>query len=162
LHDAAIADAFRAAVANAMPTLLPPIAEQALRVAPEQAALPISADTINPLLDGEQDVWLAACAGFRSSPFAEAGSPCSQPFWGCLHCPNAVITARKLPAIIAFQAFVEGQRQSLPGPDWLAKFGQVHARITHQILPAFSDAVVAEARLRAADEHLYLPPETRA
>ena len=162
LHEAAIADAFRAAVADARPTLLPPIAEQALRAAPEQAALPISADTVNPLLDGEQDVWLAACAGFRSSPFAEAGSPCSQPFWGCLHCPNAVITARKLPAIIAFQAFVEGQRQILPGPDWFAKFGQVHARITHQILPAFSDAVVAEARLRAADEHLYLPPETRA
>jgi hypothetical protein len=90
-------------------------AEQALREAPEQAAPLMSADTVGPLLDGEQDVWLAACAGFHSSPFAEAGSPCAQPFWGCLDCPNAVITARKLPAILAFLAFVEEQRPSLPG-----------------------------------------------
>lgn len=162
LHEATVADAFREAVAAAMPTILAPTAEQSLRDAPEQAAPLMTPDTVGPLLDGDQDLWLAACAGFYSSPFAEAGSPCSQPFWGCLHCPNAVITARKLPAIIAFQAFVEDQRRGLPGPDWMAKFGQVHARIIDQILPAFSDAVIAEARLRAADEHLYLPPETRA
>src|SRR3546814_18520746 len=100
-------------------------------------------DTVGPLLDGEQDVWLAACAGFHSSPFAEAGSPCAQPFWGCLDCPNAVITARKLPAILAFIAFVEEQRRSLPASDWAAKFGRVHTRITAQVLPAFSDAVLA-------------------
>ncbi len=162
LHEATVADAFREAVAAAMPTILAPTAEQSLRDAPEQAAPLMTPDTVGPLLDGDQDLWLAACAGFYSSPFAEAGSPCSQPFWGCLHCPNAVITARKLPAIIAFLAFVEEQRRGLPGPDWMAKFGQVHARIVDQILPAFSDAVIAEARLRAADEHLYLPPETRA
>ena len=162
LHEAAVADAFREAVAAAMPTILPPTAEQALREGPEQAAPLMPPDTVDPLLDGEQDVWLAACAGFHRSPFAEVGSPCSQPFWGCLHCPNAVITARKLPAILAFLAFVEDQRQGLPGSDWMVKFGQVHARIVNQILPAFSDAVVAEARLRATDEHLYLPPETRA
>src|SRR3546814_1637291 len=88
----------------------------------------MSADTVGPVLDGEQDVWLAACAGFHSSPFAEPGSPCAQPFWGCLDCPNAVITARKLPAILAFLAFVEEQRCSLPASDWAAKFGRVHTR----------------------------------
>src|SRR3546814_5738369 len=82
LHEAAVADAFRAAVAAAMPTVLPPTAEQALREAPEQVASLMSADTVGPVLDGEQDVWLAACAGFHSSPFAEPGSPCAQPFWG--------------------------------------------------------------------------------
>lgn len=162
LHEATVAEAFREAVAAAMPTILAPTAEQSLRDAPEQAAPLMPPDTVRPLLDGDQDLWLAACAGFYSGPFAEAGSPCSQPFWGCLHCPNAVITARKLPAIIAFLAFVEDQRRGLPGPDWMAKFGQVHARIVDQILPVFSDAVIADARLRAADEHLYLPPETRA
>src|SRR3546814_3686123 len=107
LHEAAVADAFRAALAAAMPTILPPTAEQTLREAPEQAGPLMPPDTVGPLLDGEQDVWLAACAGFHSSPFAEAGSPCAQPFWGCLDCPNAVITARKLPAILAFLEFAE-------------------------------------------------------
>ncbi|BBB11093.1 hypothetical protein [Sphingopyxis sp. FD7] len=162
LHEAAIADAFREAVAAAMPTVLPPAAEQALREAPEQAAPLMPPDTVGPLLDGEQDVWLAACAGFHSSPFAEAGSPCAQPFWGCLDCPNAVITARKLPGILAFLTFVEEQRRSLPASDWAAKFGRVHARITTQVLPAFSDAVVAAARRQMENERLYLPPEARA
>ena len=162
LHEAAIADAFREAVAAAMPTVLAPTAEQALREAPEQAALLMPPDTVGPLLDGEQDVWLAACAGFHSSPFAEAGSPCAQPFWGCLDCSNAVITARKLPAILAFLAFVGEQRRSLPPSDWAAKFGRVHARIATQILPAFSDAIVAEARRQMEGERLYLPPEARA
>ncbi len=162
LHETAVADAFRAAVAAAMPTVLPPTAEQTLREAPDQAAPLIPTDTLGPLLDGEQDVWLAACAGFRSSPFAEAGSPCAQPFWGCLDCPNAVITARKLPAILAFLAFVEEQRLSLPATDWAAKFGRAHVRITAQVLPAFSDAVIADARQQMESERLYLPPEVRA
>lgn len=162
LHDKAVADAFREAVAGAMPTVLPPAAEQALREAPDQAAPLMPPDTVGPLLDGEQDVWLAACAGFYSSPFAEAGSPCAQPFWGCLDCPNAVITARKLPAILAFLAFVEERRPSLPASDWAAKFGRVHGRITTQVLPAFSDAVIADARRQMENERLYLPPEARA
>ena len=162
LHEATVADAFRDAVVAAMPTILAPAAEKTLREAPEQAGPLMPPDAVGSILDGEQDLWLAACAGFHSSPFAEAGSPCQQPFWGCLHCPNAVITARKLPAIMAFLSFVEDQRQGLPGPDWMVKFGQVHARIVHQILPAFSDAVVAEARLRAVEERFYLPPEARA
>ena len=162
LHETAVADAFRAAVAAAMPTVLPPTAEQALREAPEQAAPLMPHDTVSPLLDGEQDVWLAACAGFHNSPFAEAGSPCAQPFWGCLDCPNAVITARKLPAILAFLVFVEEQRLSLPATDWAAKFGRVHARITAQVVPAFSDAVIADARRQMESERLYLPPEARA
>ena len=162
LHEAAIADAFREALAAAMPTVLPPTAEQVLREAPEQAAPLMPSDTVGPLLDGQQDVWLAACAGFYRSPFAEVGSPCAQPFWGCFDCPNAVITARKLPAILAFLAFVEEQRRSLPASDWAAKFGRVHTRITVQILPAFSDAVIAEAHGQLESERLYLPPEARA
>lgn len=162
LHEKAVADAFREAVAAAMPTILAPTAEQELREAPHQAAALMSPDMVAPMLGGEQDVWLAACAGFYRSPFAEPGSPCAQPFWGCLDCPNAVITARKLPAILAFLVFVEEQRLSLPATDWVAKFGRVHARITAQVVPAFSDAVIADARRQMESERLYLPPEARA
>jgi len=31
-----------------------------------------------------------------ASPHGEIGSPCPLPFWGCLECSNAVITARKI------------------------------------------------------------------
>src|SRR3546814_3454815 len=55
LHEAAVADAFRAALAAAMPTILPPTAEQTLREAPEQAGPLMPPDTVGPLLDGEQD-----------------------------------------------------------------------------------------------------------
>lgn len=162
LHETTVAEAFREAVATAMPTVLPPTGEQALRKAPEQATPLMPPDAVGLLLDGKQDVWLAACAGFYNSPFAAAGSPCAQPFWGCLDCPNAVITARKLPAILAFLAFVEEQRLSLPATDWAAKFGRVHARITAQVLPVFGDAVIADAREQMESERLYLPPEARA
>jgi hypothetical protein len=161
LHEATVADAFHYAVAQAMPAVLTPSEEEALRDAPEEAAVMMPADVVGPLLDGDQDVWLAACSGFYRSPFAEAGAPCSQPFWGCLECPNAVITARKLPAILAFLAFVEDQRSGLCSADWAVKFGRAHARITTQVLPAFSDAVIADARLRVDDERLYIPPEAR-
>lgn len=113
------------------------------------------------LLDGEQDVWLAACSGFDQSPFGEAGSPCPQPFWGCLECRNAVITARKLPAIVAFKQFIEAQRAGLSAADWAMKFGRAHDRITKQILPAFSDSLIDEARREAEQHSLYLPPEAR-
>jgi hypothetical protein len=74
-----------------------------------------------------------------------------------------VITARKLPAILASLAFIEAEREGLTASDWHAKFGHVHARITDQVLPAFSETVVAEARaaLSLSPSPLYLPPEAR-
>ena len=94
--------------------------------------------------------------------FAEAGSPCAQPFWGCLDCPNAVVTARKLPAILAFLALIEEQRRCLPASDWAAKFGHAHARIIDQILPAFPESVIAEGRRQIGEQVLYFPPEVLA
>ena len=118
---------------------------------------------VDDLLTGDQDVWLAGCAGFYASPFAHRGRAMPEPFWGCLDCSNAVITARKLPAIIAFLAFIEGERAGLIGERLAAQVRPRHARIVGQVLPAFSDEVVAEARARGQLEHEpYLPPEARA
>lgn len=115
------------------------------------------------VLSGQHDVWLASCSGFHNSPFAPAGEPCSEPFWGCLECRNAVITARKLPSVIAFLDFIVTRRAEMTEADWWAKFGRPWSRITQQILPAFSDAVVAQARekARALERQPYLPPEAR-
>jgi hypothetical protein len=164
LHEATVADAFEEAVAAARaPILLTPEQEADWRAMPEHADGVVAPDTVVPLLDGNQDVWLASCAGFYASPYGRPGEPCPQPFWGCLDCQNAVITARKLPAILAFLAFIEAEREGLTASDWRAKFGHIHARITKQVLPTFSEAVIAEARvaLGTAPPLVYLPPEAR-
>ena len=161
LHEQTVADALEEAVAG--PRVVPPPEEERLRSDVEFAD-PAEAGVSLALLGGEQDVWLASCGNFYSSPFGPSGSPCPTPFWGCLDCSNAVITARKLPAILAFLAFVEEQRSGLGRNEWTAKFGHVRERIVRQVLPAFGDDVVAQARaqLTAAPPALYLPPEARA
>ena len=95
LHEATVADAFREAVNSARaPIVLTAEQEAAWRTGPTQvSAIPQGCDPI-ALLDGEQDVWLAGCAGFYASPHGSAGDPCPIPFWGCLECSNAVITTR--------------------------------------------------------------------
>lgn len=163
LHETTIADAFTEAVTSALsPIVLRPEQERTWRNDPVSASKssPPGCDPIS-LLDGKHDVWLASCGGFFSSPYADPGSPCSQPFWGCLECPNAVITSRKLPAILSFLTFMEDQRLSLSAGHWAAKFATAHARITNQILPAFGSATVGEARRVLASEPVlhYTPPE---
>jgi hypothetical protein len=147
-----------------VPILLSPEQEADWRAAPEHADGIVEPDAVVPLLDGDQDVWLASCAGFYASPHGPPGEPCPQPFWGCLDCGNAVITARKLPAILAFLTFIEAEREGLTASDWHAKFGHAFVRITSQVLPAFSETVIAEARatLSLSPSPLYLPPEARA
>jgi hypothetical protein len=118
-----------------------------------------------PAASDEQDVWLARCGSFYESPFAEAGKPCPTPFWGCLECENAVITERKLPALIAFQSFMAEQRAALNAEDWSVKFGRSWHRVTNQILSAFAPQVVEAAWARIDAEGptlLYLPVEATA
>jgi hypothetical protein len=164
LHEAAAADAFTEAVARSAPIVLTPAREDAWRRAPQHVYGLVQSDHIAALLNGDQDVWLASCASFYHSPLGEPGSPCPQPFWGCLDCSNAVITTRKLPAILAFLTFIEAQREAMTAADWRLKFGRAHARITTQVLPMFSEADIAQARAVIADDQhvLYLPPEAHA
>ncbi len=158
LHEATVAEAFSEVTATAGPIVLTPAEEDSWR---QCDAPPKGRKDRDGILRGEQDVWLAACSGFDRSPFGEPGEPCPQPFWGCLECRNAVITARKLPAIIAFLQFIEEQRAGLSASDWAMKFGRAHARITRQVLPAFPESMIAAARREAEVHTLYLPPEAR-
>jgi len=164
IHEATIAEAMKDAVDDALrPTVLTPEAEAAvLATPPAQPGFPDGVTTDAPaLLSGEQDVWLASCSGFYSSPFAKSGEACPVPFWGCLECRNGVITSRKLPALMAFLDFVVDQRKVMTKADWQAKFGLAHHRIATQILPQFSEADLEAARSLAAGQppQIYLPPE---
>jgi hypothetical protein len=162
IHDAALADAFRDAL-------------DAARIVPAEAAAPptllVTSDNLQQVhkdyhTDSHpQDLWLARCGDFFASPFADPGRACPTPFWGCLECRNAVISEAKLPALLAFQAFMAGQRSALPAEDWAVKFGRVFARISHQILPSFPPRAVEAARAAyQADpaDPLYLPIEATA
>jgi len=167
VHEATIADAMSDALDAALrPCVLSPDEEAAVRVDPNQATgLPVAgAAAVTALLSGEEDVWLASCGGFYTSPFGAEGEACPSPFWGCLECSNAVITARKLPALLSFLSFIRTQRQALTEVDWTIKFGRVHGRIADQILPRFSEAEIDEARQAAAADPglIYLPPEAGA
>jgi hypothetical protein len=162
LHEQAVADGLNDALASALqPRIITPEEEAIARRAPSKLQLSVPAAEARRVLSGQHDVWLASCSGFYDSPFAAAGEPCSEPFWGCLECRNAVITARKLPSVIAFLDFIVTRRAEMTEADWWAKFGRPWARITQQILPAFSDAVVAQARekAKALERQPYLPPE---
>jgi hypothetical protein len=164
IHEATIAEAMMDAVVDALrPTVLTAEAEAAVLATPlAQPGFPDGSATDMPgLLAGKQDVWLASCSGFYSSPFAASGEACPVPFWGCLECRNGVITNRKLPALMAFLDFVTDQRKALSEADWQAKFGRAHHRIAAQILPQFSEADLGTARSLAAGQppQIYLPPE---
>ncbi len=164
LHEQEVADGLNDALTSALqPRILPPDDETAARKDPASLQLPVSAAETRRVLAGKQDVWLASCAGFHKSPFAAEGEPCPEPFWGCLECRNAVITARKLPAITAFLDFIIARRAGMDEADWQAKFGRAWSRITSQVLPAFSEAVVADARAKAnrLEHQPYLPLEAR-
>jgi len=162
IHDAALADAFHdaldaARIVPAAPTTPP------ARSAPYEKPQQVQMD--NDTGPHPQDLWLARCGDFFASPFADRGRACPTPFWGCLECRNAVISEAKLPALIAFQAFMADQRSALSAEDWAAKFGRAFARITHQILPSFPARAVeaAQAADRAEPAHpLYLPIEATA
>jgi len=157
IHEEALAAAFHEALDAAR--IAPPPLEATQEVLPEDASA-------EPVFASEpQELWLARCGNFFASPFGAEGKPCPTPFWGCLECKNAVISEAKLPAIIAFQAFMADQRAALHADDWAVKFASPFARITYQILPTFPRRVVEAARrLAGANDHalLYLPVEATA
>lgn len=154
LHETTIADGLEDAIGLDTQQEPHPDQEHAGPAAPLQTGS-------NAASVGVQDVWLASCSGFYDSPFSRPGAPCAHPFWGCLECRNAVISERKLPAILSFLDFILSQRTLLGAQDWAAKFGHAHERIARQILPVFSDEVIGSARaiLEAHPPMAYLPPE---
>jgi hypothetical protein len=166
LHEQTVADALQDALEDALaPRIVTPDEEAVMRADPAGAVLPgVTPEETITFLDGARDLWLAGCGGFYSSPFGAEGAACPVPFWGCLECRNAVITASKLPALLAFKTFMIAQRELLAAPDWSAKFGRAYRRIVEQILPAFPEQVVTDAQTRceAPDDLLYLPPEAQA
>jgi hypothetical protein len=163
VHEGAVADGLAEGLTEALQLrVLSPAEEELLAHDPQQAPqlAGVEPAQAEALLAGELDLWLSACRDFTGSPFAAPGKPCPVPFWSCLDCPNAVITSRKLPAILAFLDHIEGQRTAMNADAWAQLHGRTRNRIITQILPAFPQDLITEARAIAeADDPLRnLPP----
>ena len=147
LHDQAVEDGLCQALEAALPApVIATAAGEPLGV-PGENPSPLTPAQHLAAASGEQDVFLASCAGFYASPFARtSGDGCPVAAWGCLECPNAVFTERHLPSLTAFAAFLEDQREVLAQAQWQARYGMAHQRLTAGIFPAFSPAQHAAAR----------------
>lgn len=164
LHEATIADGLQAALDAAfVPIVLDADGEDRLRT--DQRGLADEwgrpEEQVAAVADGRADVWMAGCLDFHHSPHGNPDRPCPSPVWGCLECSNAVITASKLPAILAFLNHILGKRQQMNMAAWTGRFGRAHYRITQQILPRFPEREIVMAKAVAeAEEHLlWLPAE---
>jgi len=117
-----------------------------MRASPNLAGLQRRSSGSGPSLTGRMTYgWRLAVASRRAR---RAKRRSMADAFGVPGMHDAVITARKLPALIAFQSFmprVSGQCL-IPG-GWTAKFGRAYRRITEQILPMFSPSIVAERAL---------------
>ncbi|MFF4491536.1 hypothetical protein ACFY0F_34645 [Streptomyces sp. NPDC001544] len=163
LHEAAVADGLTQALEEAvLLRVIPPQREAELQQDAAAAAkeLDVGQEEAKRLLDGEMDLWLSSCRDFFNSPFGSAGQACPVPFWSCLDCSNAVITSRKLPAVLAYLDHIEDQRQGMPAEAFELVHGRTRQRILTQVLPAFPEAVLTEARAiaEAARPLEHLPP----
>ncbi|MFB0627598.1 hypothetical protein [Streptomyces sp. AB3(2024)] len=149
LHEAAVADGLSHALEEAVQLrVIPPQREAELKQDTAAAAkeLEVEPGDARKLLDGEMDLWLSSCRDFFDSPFGTTGQACPVPFWSCLDCSNAVITSRKLPAVLAYLDHLEDQRQAMPANAFALAHGRTRQRILTQILPAFPEPVLAAAR----------------
>jgi hypothetical protein len=164
VHEQAVADGLQDALDAALkPRLIPLEEEEAIRADPTMSDLSAIPEEVVAFLDGSQSA-VGELYRLLRQPVRDQGQSVSGPVLGCLECRNAVITSRKLPALIAFADFMIAQRAELMASDWAVKFGRAYKRITEQILPSFPEAVVAASRVIAASraEVLYLPPEAGA
>lgn len=156
VHERATENGIRAALSVARPTVV--TAESPDELA---ATLRSSKEKASKLLQGEQDVFIAACKDFYNRPNGEKNTPCDKP-WACLGCSNAVITRHVLPRVVAFRDFISQQRTELTQEDWQQKFGDAWMVLHQHVLPKFSDETIAEAQRSAKDEVFYFPITLRA
>jgi hypothetical protein len=157
LHEHTIEGALGDAVAVARPRVLPTDQLDNLGASPSAAVSDLAPEVVDRVVSGEADVFVAACTGITHSPFAPPGEVCPNPFVGCFTCPNAVFTARRLPAVLRYQRHCEQERQRWPAAEWERRYGAAYKTITEDILPVMTAEEVATATALADRE--YVPTE---
>ncbi|WP_327188303.1 hypothetical protein [Streptomyces sp. NBC_01334] len=91
---------------------------------------------------GELDTLAAACADIEHGP---DGGRCRESFLACFGCPNALVLARHLPALLALTDTLREDLQRRDAEQWAARHGATWQIITRDLLPRFSPAQRAAA-----------------
>lgn len=112
----------------------------------------LDGQSVASMVSGNADTFLGICSAFWASPIerSDDGS-CAVAFTGCLHCPNAVFTTRKLPALMAYLAWLDERRSVMADTVWRERHGPDHARISMQILPKFDLGEIEQAKITNHD-----------
>ncbi len=116
---------------------------------PEAAAaqLGVPTVTLKLILAGRLDTVAAACIDFSNSPFADApGNPCPASFLLCLTCPNAVITPRHLPRLVALLDALDNVSSIVSADRWAASYAEHYGRLASVIRDNATAAEIAAAR----------------
>ena len=159
LHEATVEQALGDALAVARPRVLPTAELARLAAGPPEPANRLGQDVAARIVSGEADVFVASCTDITHSPFGAPGPVCPSPFSGCFSCPNAVFTARRLPAVIAYQHHCEAEAKRWPATEWQRRYGEAYRVIVDEILPAMTDEEVALASAQAGTA--FVPAEAR-
>jgi hypothetical protein len=131
LHEATVADALADALAVTRPRVAATAELQNLAAQQRGAFGELGREATERIVSGEADVFVAACVDIPHSPFGTPGQLCPTPFTGCFTCPNAVFTARRLAAVIAYQRHCETERGRWPPAEWERRYGGAHQVIVN-------------------------------
>lgn len=159
LHEGTVEQALGDALGVARPRALSTAELVRLAARPAEPANGLGQDATARTVSGEADVFVASCTDITHSPFGAPGQVCPSPFSGCFSCPNAIFTARRLPAVIAYQHHCEAEAKRWPATEWQRRYGVAYRVIVDEILPAMTDEEVASATAQAGSA--FVPAEAR-
>jgi hypothetical protein len=107
----------------------------------------IAPSVLAEVLAGRRDTLAAACLDIEGSPGGPGDG--EESFLTCLRCPNALVTDRHLPGLLAVLDALQAALDTMTVPDWTAAHGLTWLSITEQVLPRFTAAQQAAARATA-------------
>ncbi len=107
------------------------------------ARLGITASQLRQADSGELDTLASACLDIERHP--DTGERCQTSFLACLNCPNALVTGRHLPMLLALADQLERWLQHMSVDEWRRRHGLTWLIITRVILPRFTPAQIRDA-----------------
>ncbi|MCZ0988558.1 hypothetical protein [Streptomyces diastatochromogenes] len=131
-----------------------------VREYPERVAgLSLDDTSLTELVNGERDVFSAACGDHLSGLHGPKGKPCPARPWVCLLCPLALFTPRHLPNLMRLRAFFARQWDQMPSVEFMRNFGPYDQRVAEILTPGvyFPSPMLLEAAAQVADSDDELP-----
>ncbi|MFI1852904.1 hypothetical protein [Streptomyces sp. NPDC020480] len=127
------------------PRVVTPAQAQLLAQAPRHSAAAhgTTPETLNQALGGKLDTLASACLDIHHGPFTDGR--CDVSFLTCLRCPNALITDRHLPNLLAVLDALNTARDAMNIDAWVREHGQTWLIITRLVLPQFTAAQIEAA-----------------